>query len=91
MISAPALKHGGYGNDDAAPGSQQTFRAILVAMEQPGRLVTIHEYPYAPDVLNSASAAICLTLLGFETPVWTDIDVSSPAISWLQLGCLFII
>ena len=87
MISATALKHRGCGNDDAAPGSQQTFRAIFAAMEHPGRLVTIHENPYAPDVLNSASAAVCLTLLGYETPVWTDADLNSPAISWLQLGC----
>jgi alpha-D-ribose 1-methylphosphonate 5-triphosphate synthase subunit PhnH len=87
MISAPALKHLGYGYDHAAPGSQQTFRAISTAMEHPGQLVTIRENPYAPDVLNSASAAICLTLLGYEKPVWTDIDLNSPAISWLQFGC----
>jgi alpha-D-ribose 1-methylphosphonate 5-triphosphate synthase subunit PhnH len=87
MNSAPAVNHWRLGFDDPALGSQQTFRAILAAMEQPGRLVTVPENPYAPDVLNSASAAACLTLLDYETPVWTDIDEGSPAIGWLQFGC----
>ena len=87
MNSASALKHWVYGFDDPSFGSQQTFRAIFAAMEHPGQLVTIFENPHAPDVLNPASAATCLTLLDCETPVWTDIDLRSPAISWLQFGC----
>jgi len=87
MNDAPALKYWRHGFDDSALGSPQTFRAIFAAMEHPGQLVTIRENPQAPDVLNSASAAICLTLLDDETPVWTDVDRKSPAISWLQFGC----
>jgi alpha-D-ribose 1-methylphosphonate 5-triphosphate synthase subunit PhnH len=87
MNGSPALKYWRPGFDDPALGSQQTFRAIFAAMEHPGRLVTIRENPEAPDVLNSASAATCLTLLACETPVWTDVERKSPAISWLQFGC----
>ena len=87
MSSATTLKHWGYGYDDPALGSHQTFRAIFAAMEHPGQIVTIHENPGAPDVFNSASAATCLTLLDYETPVWTDVDWNSPAIYWLQVDC----
>jgi alpha-D-ribose 1-methylphosphonate 5-triphosphate synthase subunit PhnH len=87
MNSAPTLKHWGYGYDDPALGSHQTFRALFAAMERPGQIVTIHENPDAPDVFNSASAATCLTLLDYETPVWTDVDWMSPAIYWLQFDC----
>ena len=87
MNSAPALKYWGGGFDDEVRGTQQTFRAIRDAMEHPGQLVTILENPHAPEVFNPASAATCLTLLGYETPVWTDIELNNPAISWLQVGC----
>jgi alpha-D-ribose 1-methylphosphonate 5-triphosphate synthase subunit PhnH len=87
MRSAPVLDHWRHSFDDSALGSYQTFRAILEAMEHPGRLVTIRENPHAPDVLNSASAATCLMLLDHETTVWTDVHWRSPAISWLQLCC----
>jgi phosphonate C-P lyase system protein PhnH len=87
MNDAPALKYWRHGFDDSALGSPQTFRAIFAAMEHPGQLITIGENPNAPDVLNSACAATCLTLLACETPVWTDVARESPAISWLQFGC----
>lgn len=87
MNSAPTFKHWGHGFDDPATGSQRTFRAILAAMEHPGQIVTVYEDPDAPDAFNTASAATCLTLLDYETPVWTDVDWISPAISWLQFDC----
>jgi len=87
MISAPAFYSLRHGVDDPACGFCQAFRAILFAMEHPGELVTVREYPSAPAVFNSAAAAACLTLLDDETPVWTDIDWRSPAIGWLQFGC----
>jgi alpha-D-ribose 1-methylphosphonate 5-triphosphate synthase subunit PhnH len=87
MTREPALNRWRHGFEDPARGSQQTFRAILEAMEHPGQIVTIRENPHAPQVFNSACAAACLTLLDYETAVWTDIDWRSPAISWLQFGC----
>ena len=74
MNGAPALKLWRDRFDDPALGSQQTFRAISAAMKHPGQLVTIHGNPQIPDVLNSASAATCLTLLDHDTPVWIDVD-----------------
>lgn len=86
MNSAPAFNYRRYGFDDSAYGSCQAFRAIFEAMEHPGKLVTIREYPDAPGVFHSATAAACLILLDDQTPVWTDSDGQSPAISWLLLG-----
>jgi alpha-D-ribose 1-methylphosphonate 5-triphosphate synthase subunit PhnH len=87
MNGAPAHQIWRHESGDPAFGSQQTFRAVITAMEHPGQLITIRQDPYAPAIFNSASAAICLMLLDCETPVWTDIDWPSPAISWLQFGC----
>jgi alpha-D-ribose 1-methylphosphonate 5-triphosphate synthase subunit PhnH len=87
MNIAPAPKLRGYGFNDPDLGSHQTFRAIFTAMDHPGQIVTICENPNGPDVLNSASAATCLTLLDYETPVWTDVDWKNPAINWLQFDC----
>lgn len=69
-------------------GSEQTFRAILKAMVQPGQLVRIKSrLNYIPGLLNAASAAVCLTLLNAETPLWTDLSWDSSAISWFQFHC----
>jgi alpha-D-ribose 1-methylphosphonate 5-triphosphate synthase subunit PhnH len=87
MYLAQTLAHWRYGFDGPALGSQQTFQAIMTAMEHPGQLVTIHQNPDAPDIFNWASAATCLTLLDRETPVWIDIDQHSAAVSWLQHCC----
>jgi alpha-D-ribose 1-methylphosphonate 5-triphosphate synthase subunit PhnH len=56
-------------------------------MEHPGRLATVRENPCAPEVLHSASAAACLTFLEYKEPLWTDIELSNPAMSWLQIAC----
>ena len=56
-------------------------------MAHPGRLVTILENPYVPEILNPASAAACLTLLNAKTTFWIDIELKSPVISWIQLVC----
>ena len=87
MNSALVYNNWQHGYDEAATGSHLAFRAILDAMEHPGRLVTVPEYPHAPAIFNSSSAATCLTLLDSDTPVWTDIDWRNPAISWLQFAC----
>jgi alpha-D-ribose 1-methylphosphonate 5-triphosphate synthase subunit PhnH len=87
MNSAMVSNRWRHGYDNTASGSHQAFRAILDAMEHPGSLVTVPEYPHAPAVFNSSAAATCLTLLDSETPVWTDIEWRNPAISWLQFVC----
>ena len=69
MCDAPVSRLWRYGFDDPAIGSQQTFRAILAAMEDPGQLVTISEDPHGPDIFYSSSTATFLALLDYETPV----------------------
>ena len=53
MDGIPIPKHWEYGFDYPAFDSQQTFRAIVAAMDCPGQLATVHEKPHAPDVFHS--------------------------------------
>ena len=52
--------------------SQQVFRRVLRAMSEPGSLQDIAVDLAPPAPLDRATAALCLTLLDFETPVWLD-------------------
>ena len=52
--------------------SQRVFRGVLDAMAEPGRVITLQAPPAAPGLLHSATIAIALALLDFETPVWLD-------------------
>ena len=75
------------GFDDPELGSQQTFRAIVKALDNPGSLVQIKSKLSAPSVLNSASAALFLTLCHNETKVWADLTWNYPLIDWFQYQC----
>jgi alpha-D-ribose 1-methylphosphonate 5-triphosphate synthase subunit PhnH len=75
------------GFDDPELGSQQTFRAIVKALDNPGRLVQIRSKLSAPEDLNPASAAIFLTLSHDKTTVWADLDWSYPIVEWFQFRC----
>lgn len=66
---------------------QQTFRAVLGAFSRPGRIVSAGEMLRPPDTMHPAFAAVCLTLLDFETPIWTDLPVESAALEWLRFHC----
>ena len=69
-------------------GSQRAFRRVLEAMAHPGRIVAVDPLIDAPAVLGPASAAICLTLLDFETPLWVDAAARVPeVIDWLRFHC----
>jgi alpha-D-ribose 1-methylphosphonate 5-triphosphate synthase subunit PhnH len=52
--------------------SQRVFRGVLDAMAEPGRVITLQAPPSSPGLLHSATVAIALALLDFETPVWLD-------------------
>ncbi|RJQ56826.1 MAG: phosphonate C-P lyase system protein PhnH [Desulfobacteraceae bacterium] len=69
--------------------SQQSFRAIMDAMTHPGRKGVVPEALTPPEPVNCASAAICLSLLDFETPFWSDLNPGTPALEWLNFhsGC----
>ncbi len=82
-MSAAALLPG---FDDPVLASQRTFRAVLEAMSHPGRIVTIADAVEAPAPLAPAAAAVCLSLVDFETPLWAD-TAEAAAIGWLRFHC----
>jgi alpha-D-ribose 1-methylphosphonate 5-triphosphate synthase subunit PhnH len=67
---------------DAVPDAQGAFRTLLEAMSHPGRIVTVPPTPAAPPGLDSATAALLLTLCDGDTPVWLD-AAAAPAAPWL--------
>lgn len=50
--------------------SIKVFRAVADAMAHPGEIKHIGARPPAPAQLMPAAAALCLTLLDFETSLW---------------------
>jgi alpha-D-ribose 1-methylphosphonate 5-triphosphate synthase subunit PhnH len=74
---------------DPALDAQATFRCLLEAIAHPGRIVTMPgRLPVPPAPLLPPAYAIALTLLDFETPLWLDLVLASPAVQGsLRLHC----
>jgi len=73
---------------DPVLDSQRTFRAILDAMNHPGRVVDLDGCGIAPEPLHAATGAVCLTLADFDTPLWLDAGASTPdALAYLRFHC----
>jgi len=68
---------------------QRIFRSVLDAMAHPGKIVSLNPVQDAPAPLNRATAAVCLSLVDFETSLWTDpkIAASGAAITHLRFHC----
>ena len=77
------------GFDDPVQGSQRVFRQVLDAMSHPGKIVRIQDLDDAPQPLNKSTAAICLSLVDFETPLWADSEIASngEAMNYLRFHC----
>ncbi len=83
------------GGHDLAPGfadpvigSQSAFRGVLEAMSRPGRVVTLSSLPAAPEPLDPATAALALTLMDFDTPLWLDgAAMTESVIGYLKFHC----
>ena len=70
---------------DPVLDGQACFRAVLDALAHPGRIVTIAA-PERPPALDPATAAVLLTLVDAETPLWLD-AAAAPAQDWITFHC----
>jgi alpha-D-ribose 1-methylphosphonate 5-triphosphate synthase subunit PhnH len=75
------------GFSDPVLDSQRIFRHILDAMSHPGKRICLTIDLEAPVPFHQATAAIGLTLLDFETPLWTDVTEDCEAVHWLRFHC----
>jgi alpha-D-ribose 1-methylphosphonate 5-triphosphate synthase subunit PhnH len=57
---------------DPVLASQAVFRTVMQAVARPAAIMRIASEVAAPVPLSPAAAAIALTLLDYETPVWLD-------------------
>jgi alpha-D-ribose 1-methylphosphonate 5-triphosphate synthase subunit PhnH len=66
--------------------AQSTFRAVLDAMARPGQLHHAGQNLTPPPPLDRATAAVLLTLVDNETPLWVDATAAA-ARDWLAFHC----
>jgi alpha-D-ribose 1-methylphosphonate 5-triphosphate synthase subunit PhnH len=71
---------------DPVSEAQATFRAVLDAMARPGQLHQVGGSLVAPTPLDRATAAVLLTLVDNETPLWLD-PAAMEARAWLAFHC----
>jgi len=71
---------------DPVRGSQRVFRSVMDAMARPGTIVAAGGLAQAPQPLGLVAAAVALTLIDYETPVWLDpaLAQSTEVAAWLR-------
>ncbi len=74
------------GFDQPVFDSIKVFRVVADAMAHPGEIKRIDARPPAPAQLMPAAAALCLTLLDFETVLWTQ-NPHSAVSEYLRFHC----
>jgi len=70
---------------DPVPDAQRCFRAVLDAMAHPGR-ISCATGVTAPSPLGTAAAAVVLSLVDHETPLWLDPEAAM-ARQWIEFHC----
>jgi alpha-D-ribose 1-methylphosphonate 5-triphosphate synthase subunit PhnH len=71
---------------EPVPDAQACFRAVLDAMARPGRIHEVGVGLTPPAPLAPASAAVLLTLVDHETPLWLDPDAAASR-EWIAFHC----
>jgi len=71
---------------DPVTDAQECFRAVLDAMARPGRIHEVGVGLMPPVPLAPASAAVLLTLVDQETPLWLDPDAEASR-EWIAFHC----
>ena len=75
----------GAGFADPVLSAQSTFRAVMDALARPGSVQPFARTATGPAPLSHPAAAIALSLLDQDTPVWLDPSLASDAVgSWLR-------
>ncbi len=70
---------------DPVTDAQHCFRAVLEAMSRPGTVLRVGvEQP--PPGVSPAAAAVMLSLVDHETPLWLD-PVAEAAWDWIAFHC----
>lgn len=84
MRAATQVFEGGFA--DTVLNSQEIFRALMDAMANPGRVISVSDLALAPAPLSPAIASIAATLLDHDAVVWCDkpVKASQDAIGWLK-------
>ncbi len=70
---------------DPVLDSQACFRAVLDALSHPGRIATLAALG-PPPPLHPATAAVVLTLVDAESPLWLD-EAATAARDWIGFHC----
>jgi len=71
---------------DKVLSAQATFRSVMDAMARPGSVHRVAAVAGAPGAMMRGTAAIALTLLDHDTPVWLDppMSVTADVTRWLK-------
>lgn len=80
---------------DLAPGfdnppidAARAFRAILESMARPGRINVLETGLDTPAPLLQTTAAVLLTLVDYDTPLWLSPDLRRPEVeAYLRFHC----
>ncbi len=76
--------HAGFA--DPVRDSQAVFRSVMDAMARPGRIHRVAGPLAPPAPLDRSTAAVLLTLVDGETPLWLD-DRAAAAWDWVSFHC----
>jgi alpha-D-ribose 1-methylphosphonate 5-triphosphate synthase subunit PhnH len=75
------------GFDDPVAGAQETFRAALQALANPGQIQRLDAACGVPTGLSPAMTAMLLALADIDAPVWLPAEVDESVRGFLRFHC----